>query len=109
YVLRALQDAGLAQDTRVIYTSDHGDNVGARGLWGKSALYEESAGVPLIIAAPDIPAGGIVATPVSHIDCAPTILEAAGLPPRVGGRALPGASLFATASGVTPPRPVISE
>ena len=35
-VLRALDDAGLAGDTRVVYTSDHGDNVGARGLWGKS-------------------------------------------------------------------------
>ena len=31
-----------------IYTSDHGDNAGARGLWGKSTLYEESAGVPLM-------------------------------------------------------------
>ena len=46
HVLRALRDTGLVQDTRVIYTSDHGDNVGARGLWGKSTLYEESAGVP---------------------------------------------------------------
>ena len=62
----------------MIYTSDHGDNVGARGLWGKSTLYEESAGVPLIVAGPDVPAGRVVATPVSHIDCAPTILEAVG-------------------------------
>ena len=51
-VLRALRDAGLEETTRVIYTSDHGDNAGARGLWGKSTLYEESAGVPLIIAGP---------------------------------------------------------
>ena len=109
YVLRALRDAGLAQDTRVIYTSDHGDNVGARGLWGKSTLYEESAGVPLIMAGPDVPAGRVVAAPVSHIDCAPTILEAVGLPPRVGGRALPGASLFALATGEISQRPVISE
>ena len=109
YVLRALRDAGLEHDTRVIYTSDHGDNVGARGLWGKSTLYEESAGVPLILAGPDVPSGRVVATPASHIDCAPTILEGAGLPPRVGGRALPGASLYALASGATPQRPVISE
>ena len=94
YVLRALRDTGLEHDTRVIYTSDHGDNVGARGLWGKSTLYEESAGVPLILAGPDVPSGRVVATPVSHIDCAPTILEGAGLPPSVGGRALPGASLL---------------
>jgi len=108
-VLRALRDAGLAPNTRVIYTSDHGDNVGARGLWGKSTLYEESAGVPLIMAGPDVPAGRVVAAPVSHIDCAPTILEAVGLPPRVGGRALPGASLFALANGENSPRPVIAE
>ena len=49
-VLRALERSGLAGDTRVLYTSDHGDNVGARGLWGKSTFYEESAGVPLIVA-----------------------------------------------------------
>ena len=109
YVLRALRDAGLEETTRVIYTSDHGDNVGARGLWGKSTLYEESAGVPLIMAGRDVPAGRVVATPVSHIDCAPTILEAVGAPPRVAERDLPGASLFAVANGATPPRPVISE
>jgi len=109
YVLRALRDAGLAQDTRVIYTSDHGDNVGARGLWGKSTLYEESAGVPLVMAGPDIPAGRVVAATVSHIDCAPTILEAVGLPPRVGGRALPGASLFGLTTGGIAQRPVIAE
>ena len=51
----------------------------------------------------------MVATPVSHIDCAPTILEAVGLPGLVGGRPLPGASLFAVADGATPARPVISE
>ncbi len=60
-VLRALDDAGLAPDTRVVYTSDHGDNVGARGLWGKSTMYEESAGVPLILAGPDIAAGATCA------------------------------------------------
>ena len=55
-VLRALERSGLAADTRVVYTSDHGDNVGARGLWGKSTLYEESAGVPLIVAGEGVPA-----------------------------------------------------
>jgi len=108
-VLRALRDARLEDATRVIYTSDHGDNVGARGLWGKSTFYEESAGVPLIIAGADIERGGVVATPVSHIDCAPAILEAVGAPARVGGRELPGESLFAIATGATPRRPVVCE
>jgi len=109
HVLCALRDAGLDGSTRVIYTSDHGDNVGARGLWGKSTLYEESAGVPLIFAGPEIPPGRVVDTPVSLIDCAPTILEAAGEPSRVGGWALPGASLFELARGEASDRPVISE
>src|SRR5690349_13322200 len=108
-VLRALRDTGHTHNTRVIYTSDHGDNVGARGLWGKSTLYEESAGVPLIMAGPAIPRGRVIDTPVSHIDCAPTILEATGEPPRIGGRELPGASLFDVANGAKPTRPVISE
>jgi choline-sulfatase len=109
YVLRALFDAGLADDTRVLYTSDHGDNAGARGLWGKSTFYEESAGVPLIIAGRDVPAGRVVSTPASLIDCAPTILEAVGAPASVAGRPLPGASLVAMAGGFTPTRPVLSE
>ena len=108
-VLRALHDTGLIDNTRVLYTSDHGDNAGARGLWGKSTLYDESAGVPLIMAGPDIAMGSVIGTPASHIDCAPTILEAVGEPPRVGGRDLPGASLFDVASGAEPSRPVISE
>jgi len=109
HVLRALREAGLEETTRVMYTSDHGDNAGARGLWGKSTLYEESAGVPLILAGPDVPAGRVVDTPVSHIDCAATILEAAGERTQIGGRALPGASLFAVANGQSPARPVIAE
>jgi choline-sulfatase len=109
HVLRALRDAGLEDSTRVIYTSDHGDNTGARGLWGKSTFYEESAGVPLVVAGRDIERGRVIATPVSHIDCAPSILEAVGEPAHVGGRELPGTSLFAVAQGATPSRPVVCE
>ena len=105
-VLRALEDAGLAADTAVIYTSDHGDNTGARGLWGKSTFYEESAGVPMIVAGPGLPRGKVVDVPVSHVDCAPAILDAAGAPP-LGP--LSGHSLFDIANGATPARPVLSE
>ena len=41
-ILDALEANGLTDNTTVVYTSDHGDNVGARGLWGKSNMYEES-------------------------------------------------------------------
>ena len=71
-ILQALKGTGLAEDTTVIYTSDHGDNVGARGLWGKSNLYQEAVSVPLIMAGPDIPAG-TCNTPVDLLDVAATI------------------------------------
>ena len=77
HVLDTLQDCGFAGNTRVIYTSDHGDNLGARGLWGKQVLYEEAAKVPMIIAGPDIPAG-VRGEPVSHVDVYPTIMQCVG-------------------------------
>lgn len=90
-VLGALDAYGLADDTLVIYSSDHGDNVGARGLWGKSTLYNESAGVPLILAGPGVRARKTDPTPVTLLDLQPTILEAFGLP---ADPALPGRSLL---------------
>lgn len=77
-ILRALDESGFAQTTRVVYTSDHGDNVGARGLWGKSTMYEDSVGVPLVLAGPEIPSGIAVDTPVSLLDLYPFIMDCAG-------------------------------
>ncbi len=77
-VLAALSDAGLAGRTRVIYTSDHGDNLGARGLWGKSTMYEESVAVPLIVAGPDLPVAARISAPVNLVDLFPFILESVG-------------------------------
>jgi choline-sulfatase len=93
-ILDTLHTTGLGDDTTVFYTSDHGDNVGARGLWGKSTLYQESVGIPMIAAGPDI-RPGICETPVDLLDLFPTILAAAGLhvgPDTVAGR--PGRSLY---------------
>ena len=105
-VLATLRDAGLEDDTVVMYTSDHGDNLGARGLWGKSTMYEEVAGVPLIMAGAGVPAGKRVDTPVSHVDAFPTLLEVAGesMPP-----GYPGVSLIDVAHGAHPARAVLSE
>jgi choline-sulfatase len=105
-VLGALRDSGLAEDTVVMYTSDHGDNLGARGLWGKSTMYEEIAGVPMILAGPGIPAGRRVDTPVSHVDAFPTIVEAAGEKMPSG---FPGFSLKKISEGLKPDRTVLSE
>jgi choline-sulfatase len=105
-VLGALGDSGMMDDTVVMYTSDHGDNLGSRGLWGKSTMYEEIAGVPMLMAGPGIPAGKVVGTPVSHVDAFPTILEIAGekMPP-----GFPGFSLKKISEGLKPERTVLSE
>ena len=75
-ILEALENSGLEAD--VIYGSDHGDNVGARGLWGKSNMYAESVRVPLIAAMQNIKPGRCD-TPVSLLDLSETIPEHFGL------------------------------
>jgi choline-sulfatase len=91
-ILEGLDQAGLAQTTRVVYASDHGDNLGARGLWGKSNLYRESVDIPMIAAGPDFGAGRCD-TPVSLLDLSTTILDSLGLEkekvlPNATGRSL---------------------
>jgi choline-sulfatase len=93
-VLEVLRDTGLADNTRVIYTSDHGDNVGARGMWGKSNLYEESAGVPLIVAGDGVPAGKVCGTPVSLLDSYQTIFDGVGVDLDDSEKQLDGTSWF---------------
>jgi choline-sulfatase len=108
-ILQALQNNGLAHDTTVIYTSDHGDNLGARGLWGKSTLYEESARIPMIIAGPGI-TPGVCETPVDLLDLFPTILQSAGIDPAPEMQQRPGQSLAHTAaSPAQPERVILSE
>jgi choline-sulfatase len=92
-VLQALDEMGLSERTRIIYTSDHGENAGARGLWGKSVHYEESGGVPLILAGDGVPVGKVCATPTTLVDAYPSILEAVG-PPLDDVETLPGRSCF---------------
>jgi choline-sulfatase len=108
-VLAALHEHGLAGTTRVIYTSDHGESMGRRGLWGKFTMYEESVAVPLIVAGPDVPQGGVSADPVSLVDAYPTILEAAGLPLTDDDRNHPGRSWWSIAAGHPLHRAVLSE
>jgi choline-sulfatase len=108
-MLRTLETLALTGSTRVLYTSDHGDNLGARGLWGKSTMYEEVAGVPLIAAGPDIPRGKRVTTPTSHVDTYPFILQSVGEDRPENYDDHPGVSLYDLAAGVTPERSVLSE
>jgi choline-sulfatase len=108
-LLSVLKETGLSENTRVLYTSDHGDNLGARGLWGKCTMYEEVAGVPLVLAGPGIPAGRTCTTPVSHVDAYPTIVESAGIAFDGVRDSHPGVSLVDIANGANPARTVLSE
>ncbi len=109
-VLEALDACGLTESTRVIYSSDHGDNLGNRGFWGKSTMYEDSAGVPLIVAGPDLPEGKVEDAPVSLVDLHQTIIEGAGHALTEEEQTdLPGHSLFRVANGDCPERTVLSE
>lgn len=88
-VLDALEKAGLADNTIVVYTSDHGDQVGEHGMWWKSTFYEGSAGVPLIVAWPrHIKPGTRSNKAVSLMDIGPTLLQMTGCPaiPNAAGR-----------------------
>jgi len=88
-LLDTLEECGLAADTVVVYTSDHGDMMGSHGLTAKCAQYEEAVRVPLMIRGPGI-APGRVEAPVSHIDVVPTLLDLLGRP---APGSLPGRSL----------------
>src|SRR4030088_2525974 len=99
-LMEALAETALAAETRVLYSADHGDNLGTRGLWGKSNMYEEAAGVPMLLAGPDIPRGFVCREPVSLVDVFPTATACVGLVPHPDDRDRPGCSLFDVARGV---------
>jgi choline-sulfatase len=88
---------GLDGPVQVIYTSDHGEMAGDRGLWGKTVMHEASVGVPFLAAPLDparpacaIPPGSVSHVPIALTDLAPTIAGLAGAPPMPGvaGRSL---------------------
>jgi len=78
-VLDALDAAGLADDTLVVLAGDNGLAVGQHGLLGKQNVYEHSAGVPLVLRGPGIPAGGRSDALCWLHDLHPTLCAAAGL------------------------------
>lgn len=76
-LVRTLAEAGLADDTVLIFTADHGDFLGERGLWFKMSFLEHSARVPLLVHAPARFAPRRVANAVSLVDLLPTLLDIA--------------------------------
>ena len=97
-MLDALERLGLADDTIVVFTSDHGYHLGEHGLWQKRSLFEESARVPLVIAAPGGRAGVAPEHTVELVDVMPTVCDLAGVPVPAGGD---GRSLAALVRGDT--------
>jgi arylsulfatase A-like enzyme len=78
-ILQRLDELGLANNTLVIFTSDHGESLGEHGLHGKSVFYEGSAHVPLLMRLPGvIPADTVIKAPAGQIDLFATVLDYCG-------------------------------
>jgi arylsulfatase A-like enzyme len=78
-ILAQLEKLGLADNTIVVFTSDHGDMMGAHRLLNKTVMYQESVSVPWLMRIPQLnKRQHIVSNPVSHIDLVPTLLELMG-------------------------------
>ena len=80
-ILNKLDDLGLADNTLVIFTSDHGEMLGDHGMHSKMIFYEGSVHVPLLMRFPGrIKQGSVVEAPVSTMDVCPTILDYMNMP-----------------------------
>src|SRR5690606_4142800 len=104
-LLEVLRATRQAEDTVIVFTSDHGDMLGDRGMWFKMSFFEGSARVPLMISAPGL-APGRTDTPVSPPDLLPSLGDRAGIDP--ADTALDGESLLPVAAGA-PRAPVPME
>ncbi len=99
-ITAALDQAGVADDTMVVFTSEHGDMLGDHGMLEKRALYEESSRVPLLMRIPWLAREQtLIRESVGHIDLVPTVLELLGEPVQ---EALQGKSLAPVVRGEGP-------
>ncbi|NOZ57712.1 MAG: sulfatase-like hydrolase/transferase [Calditrichaeota bacterium] len=78
-VLAALQQSDVGRNTVVVYTADHGENMGEHGLWWKNCMYQHASRVPLIVSFPERWKGGQVRRGAcSLVDVAATVAALAG-------------------------------
>jgi len=78
-ILEVLEERGTLDRTLVVFTADHGDMLGEKGMIQKRSFYEWSSRVPLLMAGPGIRGGNAVDAPVSLVDLLPTLLDSAGV------------------------------
>src|SRR5213079_2272914 len=79
-ILACLERFGLAENTIIVHTSDHGDSLGAHHLFGKEVMFEEAARVPYLIRMPGQRRSVRIHQSISHIDFVPTLLDLLGQP-----------------------------
>lgn len=77
HVMKVLKDTGLRDNTIVVFTSDHGEMLGERGMWYKHCFFDWAAKVPLIVSDPRNLTPGRKTEVVSHVDLLPTFLDLA--------------------------------
>jgi choline-sulfatase len=92
-LLKTLDEAKLAEDTIVLFLSDHGEMLGERGLWYKMSFFEPASRVPLIVYAPGRFAARRVSAAVSHVDLLPTLVNLACGSAKDFGKEIAGQSL----------------
>jgi choline-sulfatase len=92
-ILSTLRELGMAENTYVVFTSDHGEMLGDFGLYTKNLAYDASWRVPLLISGPSVPAGRSTDALIELIDLYPTLHDLAGVPHRTGVEAQSFASL----------------
>ncbi|MHA6644712.1 choline-sulfatase [Mesorhizobium sp. A623] len=107
-LLSVLEHTRMADDTVILFCSDHGDMLGERGLWFKMSFFEGSARVPLMVAGRGIPAG-LYTEPVSNLDICPTLCDIAGVDMSAVMPWTDGQSLKPLTEGVARTEPVLME
>ena len=102
-IVAALEECGLAEDTILVFTSDHGDMLGSQGLIHKQKPWDESIMVPFLLRyPPQVPAGRRTTALLNVVDLMPTLLSVAGLEvPEV----VEGSDLSHIVRGAEGPRP----
>ncbi|MBA3313570.1 MAG: sulfatase [Planctomycetaceae bacterium] len=78
-LLDSLERLKLAENTVVVFWSDHGYFLGEKGLWKKTSCFERVARAPMIMAGPGVADGGICRSPVEFLDIYPTVADLCGL------------------------------